>query len=45
MIMTYITPQVGLLDLTVEGQIMLTQSDFDEKNNTEHLEWDDALEL
>ena len=45
MIMTYITPKVDLLDLRVEGQVMLTQSDFDEKNNTEHLEWDDAVEL
>ena len=43
--MTYITPKVDLLDLRVEGQVMLTQSDFDEKNNTEHLEWDDAVEL
>ena len=43
--MNYTTPQIDLLDLNVEGQIMLTQSDFDEKNNTEHLEWDDALEL
>ena len=45
MIMNYTTPQIDLLDLNVEGQIMLTQSDFDEKNNTEHLEWDDAVEL
>ena len=43
--MNYTTPQIDLFDLNVEGQIMLTQSDFDEKNNTEHLEWDDALEL
>ena len=43
--MNYTTPQIDLLDLKVEGQIMLTQSEFDEKNNTEHLEWDDALEL
>ena len=41
----YFAPQVDLLDLKVEGQIMLTQSEFDEKNNTEHLEWDDAVEL
>ena len=45
MIMNYTTPQIDLLDLKVEGQIMLTQSEFDEKNNTEHLEWDDAVEL
>ena len=43
--MNYTTPQIDLLDLKVEGQIMLTQSEFDEKNNTEHLEWDDAVEL
>ena len=43
--MNYTTPQIDLFDLNVEGQIMLTQSDFDEKNNTEHLEGDDALEL
>ena len=43
--MNYITPQTFLLDLRVEGQVMLTQSDFDEKHNTEYLEWDDVFEL
>ena len=41
----YFAPQVDLLDLTVEGQVMLTQSDFDEKHNNEYLEWDDVFEL
>ena len=41
----YFAPQVDLLDLTVEGQVMLTQSEFDEKHNNEYLEWDDAVEL
>ena len=43
--MNYITPQTVLLDLRVEGQVMLTQSDFDEKHNNEYLEWDDVFEL
>ena len=43
--MSYITPHISLIDLSVEGQFMLTQSDFDNKHNTEHLEWDDAVEL
>lgn len=41
----YVTPQMDILCLVAEGQIMLTQSEFDEKNNTEYLEWDDAVEL
>ena len=43
--MNYITPQTFLFDLRVEGQVMLAQSEFDEKHNNEYLEWDDAVEL
>lgn len=43
--MNYISPRAFLLDLEAEGQVMLTQSDYDEKHNTEYLEWDDAVEL
>lgn len=43
--MNYITPQTSFLELRVEGHVMLTQSDFDEKHNNEHLEWDDVFEL
>ena len=43
--MNYVTPQTYLLDLNVEGCVMLTQSYYDQKHGTEHIEWDDAVEL
>jgi hypothetical protein len=41
----YITPQIDEMELCAEGSMMLTQSGFDEKNNTENLTWDDYQEL
>ena len=41
----YITPKTCLLDMSTEGQVMLTQSEYDEKHNTEYLEWDDAINI
>jgi len=43
--MNYITPQTFLLELKIEGQVMLTQSEYDEKHNTEYLEWDYAINI
>lgn len=41
----YISPAIVELELHIEGSAMLTQSAYDEKNNTENLTWDDYQEL
>ena len=41
----YIAPQMAELELHLEGSAMLTQSEYDEKNNTENFTWDDYTEL
>lgn len=41
----YIAPQIAELELHLEGSAMLTQSEYDEKNNTENFTWDDYTEL
>lgn len=41
----YIAPQIAELELHLEGAAMLTQSEYDEKNNTENFTWDDYTEL
>lgn len=45
MLKNYTAPNVAVTELWTEGTIMLTQSDYDEKHNTERLEWDDAIDL
>lgn len=45
MLKHYEPPQILAIGLWTEGSVMLTQSDYDEKHNTERLEWDDAIDL
>lgn len=42
---SYIPPRIDFLELFAEGNVMLTQSSFDSKNNTELIDWDTAIEL
>ncbi len=45
MMKKYITPLIEEMEFFAEGSMMLTQSGYDEKNNTENLTWDDYQEL
>ena len=41
----YESPQTYLLEMSAEGSVMLAQSDYDEKHNTEKLGWDEVIDL
>jgi len=41
----YTPPETFLLEMSLEGTAMLTQSEYDEKHNTEKLGWDDVIDF
>lgn len=43
--MEYIRPLIQISELNIEEKIMLLVSNFDEKHHTEHIEWDNSVDL